>query len=88
MLEITDRMHSWYLREKSKHSDLQYDKHIKEVVEEEVGKLDNVLDRFEGQKPTVAKISFGYKNGEIIKLLRQRGAQITAGAFKKVKCID
>lgn len=72
-LRITDRMHQQYLREKKKHPDLQYDSHIKCVVEEQVNKLNNVLDTFKGEKVEIACISFGYKNGELIKLLKIRG---------------
>ena len=53
-LRITDRMHQTYLREKISHPTLQYDSHIKSVVEEQVNKLDKVLDTFKGEKVEIA----------------------------------
>ena len=76
------------MREKKKHPDLHYDSHVKTVVEEQVNKLNNVLDRHKGEKVDIACITFGYKNGELIKLLKLRGYQLKIGMWEEVSKID
>lgn len=53
-----------------------------EKLEEKLGQLDSVIDA--DQPIKVASITFGYKNGELIRTLRARGALIGSGQFHMV----
>jgi hypothetical protein len=68
----------------------QIDEIITELLEAEVEKL---LEKYvEGCDPKqasqVASITFGYKNGDLIRELQNRGALIGYGQFHKVDAVD
>ena len=62
---------------------MDLDAHIKRTLETRVAKLDAVF-RDEDKKRNdikVASIYYGYKNGDLIRALKARGAVIGAGNF-------
>ena len=67
---------------------MKLDEMIIRTLETQVANLDSVLSHTntKGKKKEikVASINFGFKNGELIRALKQRGANIGAGAFEKV----
>lgn len=60
-----------------------FDKYVSIQIEEIVKELDQVLKTREDQEISVACISFGYKNGEILKALAKRGGYLGLGKFKE-----
>jgi len=79
-LDISDSQYENYL-ESMKNG--EYSKPLNEVIidtlELRVDKLDSVVDSSEKTPIKVASVTFGYKNGELIRTLKQRGALIGSG---------
>jgi len=90
MMEITSRMFEQYKIEhlKNKQEIPSFLKHLKNRIEEEVSKCENVLPKRKDDKIEVACISFGYKNRSIILPLLKRGALIGNAKFDKLEPID
>lgn len=72
---------------------MKLDEMIIRTLETQVANLDSVLSEVKPQgrqkkEIKVASIYFGFKNGELIRTLKQRGANIGSGAFEKVQPQD
>jgi len=88
-LDISEKQYENY---KDSLANGEYAKSLDEIIidtlETEVAKLDSKLGSSHMAAAAdgieVASITFGYKNGELIRALRDRGALIGAGAFHKV----
>ena len=88
MLKISDSQYDNYLQNLA--SGGEYARSLDDIIiktlESEIKKLDSVLGEEEGRetKIEVASITYGYKNGDLIRAMKERGALIGSGAFHKV----
>ena len=65
-----------------------FDKYLSNQLVEKVQKLDRVLINSKYQEIRVACTSFGYKNGEILRILEERGKFLGLGKFKEAQELD
>lgn len=89
-LKITAKMYDNYMDYKDKNGSnaLTLQQYLSQGLEKVVHELPYVIDRLEHEKIEVACISFGFKNNNVIKLLKKRGQFYTSGNFKKINEVN
>lgn len=89
-VKITNNMHEEYLKYKDspnpEFNTLQ--DFFKDKLEGVVQNLPCVIDRHKDEKIEIAAISFGFKNKEVIQLLRKRGRYFGNLKFKEVNDVE
>lgn len=91
-MEITKNMWGTFVREgasdnerrSSDANSIGFNKKIKDWIEAILQKQPSVLNNAIESKVEVATIHIGYRNGKIIKLLKERGVELTQGKLEKV----
>jgi len=86
-MKISQKMYDNY---KSQHSHIPLDEHIIKELEEKIVTLKEVNKDDDGNdyECKVALMKFGYRNGELIRKMKVRGALIGTGKFAKVEEMD
>lgn len=84
-LRIPPQVWQQYIEENSQ---TPFDVYIRENFERHVSELPHRLDSEEGKGVKIAALAFGYKNGDLIRLLQQRGTAIANYKMDKMQQIE